>query len=93
MKESEKNNLAYALSNELGKTTDKFLEEHPETGLSVTLGAGILYLAGFLTLAQTKERALEVLDCCVERMRSIIDITHDSFFDGGIRKHFNPNQK
>lgn len=89
---SENKNLAYALSHELANATDKFLEEHPETNLSVILGAGNLYLTGFLTLAPTKEKALEVLDRCVERMRRIINITPDNFFDGGIRKHFDPNQ-
>lgn len=88
---SEKNTLTYILSEYLLKATDNFLEKHPQTDYSVILGAVPIYVAGFLIHASTKEKALEVLDCCVERMRSIINITPDNFFDGNISKHFNPN--
>lgn len=89
---SEKNNLTFALYHELANTTDKFKEKYPENDLSVVLGAGIIYLTSFLSLAPTKEEALVALDFCVEQMRGIINNTPDNFFGGGIRKHFNQNQ-
>lgn len=89
---TEKNNLAYLLHKELLKTAEKFMRKCPKTDHDVILGAGNLYIAGFLVNAPTKEKAFETLDSCVELMRNAISQTPDNFFGGGIRKYFNPNQ-
>lgn len=89
---TEKNNLAYLLHKELLKTAEKFMRKCPKADHNVILGAGNLYIAGFLINAPTKEKALETLDSCVELMRNAIDVTPDNFFGGGISRHFNPNQ-
>lgn len=89
---SEKNNLAYLLNEELLKTVEEFMKKCPKAAPSVILGAGSLYITGFLVCAPTKEKALETLDSCVKLMRNIINMTPDDFFGDGIRQHFNPNQ-
>lgn len=90
-KMDEQNNLAYLLHKELLKTAEKFMKKCPNADHNVILGAGNLYIAGFLINAPSKEKAKESLDSCVEVMRQLIESTPDNFFGGGIRKHFNPH--
>lgn len=88
----EKNNLAYLLHKELFKTVEKFMRKYPKCDGNVVLGAGNIYMAGYLINAPSKDEALKTLDANIELMRNLIDQTPDDFFfDGGIRNHFNSN--
>ena len=87
----QKNNLAYLLHKELLKTAEKFAKKCPKADAEVILGAGNMYIPGFLVNAPTKDAAKETLEDCIEVMRNLIEVTPDNFFGGGMRRNFNPN--
>lgn len=80
----QKNNLAYLLHKELLKTAEKFAKKCPKADAEVILGAGNMYITGFLVNAPTKDAAKDTLESCIE-------VTPDSYFGGGISRNFNPN--
>lgn len=80
-----KNNLAYQLHSELLKTAGKFSKKCPKTDAEVILGAGNMYVAGFLINAPSKEEALRTLESCYETMKNLLDVTPDYMFGGGSR--------
>lgn len=88
---NHKNNLAVLLHQELLKTAEKFSKKCPKADADVILGAGNLYIAGFLVNAPTKQAAKESLESCIEVMRNLIEVTPDSFFGGGILSMSNQN--
>lgn len=88
----DKDYMAYLLHKELLETAEKFAEACPKADADVILGAGNLYIAGFLINAPTKQEALKTLESCVEIMRRAIDVTPDNLFGGGIARHFTTNQ-
>ena len=87
----QKNNLAYLLHKELLKTAGKFAKKCPKADAGVILGAGNMYITGFLINAPTKDAAMETLENCVEIMRGLIEVTPDSFFGAGPCGDLNPN--
>lgn len=87
----QKNNLAHLLHKELLKTAEKFMKKCPKADAEVILGAGNMYITGFLVNAPSKDAAKETLENCIEVMRNLIEVTPDSFFDGGVRSMSNLN--
>lgn len=78
----DQNSLAYLLSNELQKTTEKFKKAHPFLSINGIMGAANIFLATWHVNAPTRTEALETLEQNFELIRNLINNTPEAFFGG-----------
>lgn len=85
----DQNNLAYLLTSEIQKTTEKFVKTHPYMSINGVMGAANVFMASLLCNAPSKEEALKTLDANFNIIRNIITDTPEQIFTTKINPNLN----